>query len=75
MVSDQHAIRIRDLRLRIGAPDVYAAHCSCGWMGDERRGRAGMRAAVKDGRAHLAESGARPRDPRVPIRDEASRPD
>jgi hypothetical protein len=75
-VSD-HAIRIKDLRLRIGAPDVYAAHCACGWMGDERRGQAGMRAAVRDGRAHLAEFGARPGGRRrpAPSRDEAAQPE
>ena len=37
----EHAITIRDLRLRYGAPEVFAAQCSCGWLGEERRSRAG----------------------------------
>ena len=87
-MASEHGIRIKDLRLRVflvtdvhgrvtGAPDVYAAHCSCGWMGDERRGQVGMRAAVRDGRAHLAEFGARPGGRRAlkPIPDKAAHPD
>ena len=76
-MASEHGIRIKDLRLRVGAPDVYAAHCSCGWMGDERRGQVGMRAAVRDGRAHLAEFGARPGGRRAPkpIPEQAAHPD
>lgn len=32
----EHVITIRDLRLRFGAPEVFAAACSCGWLGPER---------------------------------------
>jgi hypothetical protein len=48
----EHSIRIRDLRLRYTAPEVYAAQCSCGWKGEERRGRIGERTAVLDGARH-----------------------
>jgi hypothetical protein len=49
----QHEIKVRDLRLRYGAPEVYAAQCSCGWIGEERRGRTGERNAQWDGRHHV----------------------
>lgn len=49
----EHAIKIRDLRLRFDAPEVFAAQCSCGWLGEERRSRAGERTALQDGRHHI----------------------
>lgn len=49
---DDHSVRVRDLRLRFGAPEIYAAQCVCGWTGDEHRGRTGERLARRDGRAH-----------------------
>jgi hypothetical protein len=50
----EHSIRIRDLRLRFGAPEVFAAQCSCGWMGEERRGGiTGEIRATWDGRRHV----------------------
>jgi hypothetical protein len=48
----QHLVKIRDLRLRVDAPEMYAAHCSCGWRGDEHRGHAGERLARREGREH-----------------------
>jgi hypothetical protein len=48
----EHTLRIRDLRLRFGAPEVYAAECSCGWTGAERHGRMGERLARREGREH-----------------------
>jgi hypothetical protein len=49
----EHAIKIRDLRPTFGAPEVFAAHCSCGWTGEQHHGRTGNRSAVWDGRRHL----------------------
>jgi hypothetical protein len=48
----EHLVKIRDLRLRVDAPEMYAAHCSCGWKGDEHRGHAGERLARREGRDH-----------------------
>jgi hypothetical protein len=48
-----HAIQIRDLRLRFGDPDVFAAECSCGWRGEERHAGNPERAARRDGAEHL----------------------
>jgi hypothetical protein len=48
----EHAVRIRDLRLRVDAPEMYAAHCSCGWRGEEHRGHVGERLARREGREH-----------------------
>jgi hypothetical protein len=50
---DEPSIRIRDLRLRFGDTESYAAECSCGWRGDERRGPSGARQAHWDGQNHL----------------------
>jgi hypothetical protein len=65
VMVDAHVITIRDLRLRYDAPDVFAAQCSCGWMGDERRGRMGQWRAVVDGDRHREERQP-PRTKRVP---------
>ena len=62
----EHAIKVRDLRLRYGAPDVFAAHCSCGWIGGERRGD------YAQGDAQL--DGARHRSAQVPARRAGARP-
>jgi hypothetical protein len=48
----EHLVKIRDLRLRVDAPEMYAAHCSCGWRGDEHRGHVGERLARREGREH-----------------------
>jgi hypothetical protein len=48
-----HEITIRDLRARYGDPDVFAAHCSCGWIGEQREGRYGEGAAKRDGALHV----------------------
>jgi hypothetical protein len=62
-VTVEHSIRVRDLRLRFGAPEVFAAQCLCGWMGEERRGRTGERTALLDGTRHV-ESERPARNPR-----------
>jgi hypothetical protein len=48
----EHTLKVRDLRLRFGAPEMYVAQCSCGWAGQEHRGTTGERSARRDGRAH-----------------------
>jgi hypothetical protein len=48
----EHLVKIRDLRLRVDAPEMYAAQCSCGWRGEEHRGHAGERLSRREGRAH-----------------------
>jgi hypothetical protein len=48
----EHAIKIRDLRLRYGAPEVFAANCSCGWLGVEHHGQYAQGAAQLDGARH-----------------------
>ena len=52
---DGHTITIRDLRLRFGAPEAFATSCSCGWRGEERRGRTAERIAKRDGAIHVDE--------------------
>jgi hypothetical protein len=44
MVSE-HSISVRDMRVRFGDPELYVAHCRCGWMGLEKAGRTGERDA------------------------------
>jgi hypothetical protein len=56
-----HETRVRDRRLRFGDPDVYAAECSCGWLGPSRDGRYGDRDAGRDGFEHLELEAARKR--------------
>jgi hypothetical protein len=51
-MGNEHSIRVRDLRLRYGAPEVFGAQCTCGWVGEERRGQTGERTAHWDGRHH-----------------------
>ena len=46
----EHSIQVRDLRLRFGDPDAYAAQCSCGWLGETR---ATERPARRDGTQHV----------------------
>lgn len=60
-VAVAHEIRIRDLLLRYEAPEVFAAQCSCGWLGEERRGRVGERTALQDGRHHIDRENVEPR--------------
>jgi anti-anti-sigma factor len=51
-----HSIRIRDLRLRFGDSETYAAECSCGWTGDSRtRWQTAAREARRDGAVHVEE--------------------
>jgi hypothetical protein len=62
----EHTITVRDLRLRYGAPEVFAAQRSRGWMGEERRGRTGERTALWDGNHHRDRARiTRPRRPRA----------
>jgi anti-sigma B factor antagonist len=58
--TNQHSIRIRDLRLRFGDPHAHAAECSCGWSGETRTGHQTARKdAKRDGAIHVDEQ----RDP------------
>jgi hypothetical protein len=57
----EHEIRVRDLRLRFDAPEVFGAQCACGWHGEERRGRVGERTALQDGRHHVDHENHKPR--------------
>jgi anti-sigma B factor antagonist len=52
---DGHATAIRDLRQRFGAPEVYAASCSCGWRGEPCRGHAAERTARRTAVVHIDE--------------------
>ena len=70
LAPDDHTVRIRDLRLRFGAPEIHGAQCACGWTGEEHRERSGERLARRDGRAHaeaerLAFHAQQPRRPAV----------
>jgi hypothetical protein len=48
-----HETRIRDLRLRFGDPEQFAAECSCGWAGEPREGANGARRARRDAIEHV----------------------
>ena len=52
-VRATHSIRVRDLRMRFGDPESYAAECSCGWRGAERIAGNPARVARRDGTEHL----------------------
>jgi hypothetical protein len=54
-MAAEHAVTVRDLRVRFGAPEIYAAFCSCGWKGAERRADNALRAATRDGKRHQDE--------------------
>lgn len=49
----EHSISVRDMRVEKLDPEIYVAHCSCGWMGLEKPGRVGERDARWDGRHHV----------------------
>jgi anti-anti-sigma factor len=52
--TGEHAIRIRDLRLRFGDTESYSAECSCGWTGDAHtRWQTAAREARRDGAVHV----------------------
>jgi len=52
--TGDHTIRIRDLRLKFGDSESYAAECSCGWTGDTRtRWQTAAREARRDGAVHV----------------------
>jgi hypothetical protein len=59
-----HAILVRDLRSRFGDPELYAAECSCGWRGEERRTSNPARAARRDGARHVEGEQGTPAAPR-----------
>jgi hypothetical protein len=48
-----HGVRVRDLRLRLGARPVFVAQCSCGWRSREHRGSGASDAALYAGMRHL----------------------
>jgi hypothetical protein len=64
----KHTIRIRDLRVRFGDPEVYAAECSCGWRGSDQSSSTAQRAARRDGAKHLDREQGLPTAPRRRIR-------
>jgi hypothetical protein len=49
---DEHTIRLRDLRKRFGEPELWAAECRCGWLGEPREGLNAARSARRDGMRH-----------------------
>lgn len=54
--TGDHSIRIRDLRLRFGDTESYAAECSCGWAGDTHaHWQTAAREARRDGAVHVDE--------------------
>jgi anti-anti-sigma factor len=54
--TGEHTIRIRDLRLKFGDTESYAAECSCGWAGDAHtRWQTAAREARRDGAVHVDE--------------------
>jgi hypothetical protein len=53
LAADGHTITVKDLRPRFGAPEVFAPSCSCGWRGEEHRGRTAERTAKRDGAIHV----------------------
>jgi anti-sigma B factor antagonist len=54
--TGEHSIRIRDLRLKFGDAESYAAECSCGWAGDARtHWQTAAREARRDGAVHVDE--------------------
>jgi hypothetical protein len=63
-----HTILIRDLRLRFGDPEVYAAECSCGWRGEERTAVNAARVARRDGTLHVEREQGTPSAPRPRLR-------
>jgi hypothetical protein len=56
LATEGHVIRVRDMRERFATPDVWAAHCSCGWAGEARGGFSGERTATWDGVRHVREA-------------------
>jgi hypothetical protein len=48
-----HYIRVRDLRARFGDAEVYAAECSCGWIGEPHSDITAARTARRDGINHM----------------------
>ena len=60
--AGEHSIRVRDLRVRFGDTESYAAGCSCGWEGKTRTGwQTAAREARRDGAVHLDEHRTRSR--------------
>ena len=55
LASLEHAVRVRDRRVRSGDQDAFVAECSCGWAGEPRTGVLGMRHARADATAHAVE--------------------
>jgi anti-sigma B factor antagonist len=54
--TGEHSIRIRDLRLKFGDTESYAAECSCGWTGGTHTDwQTGAREARRDGAVHVDE--------------------
>jgi anti-sigma B factor antagonist len=57
--TGEHSIVVRDLRLRFGHTESYAAECSCGWKGQTHTGwQSAAREARRDGVVHVDEQRA-----------------
>jgi hypothetical protein len=66
-VTSEHRITIVDLRPSLGAYEAFAAQCSCGWIGPERReAPSANRRAAWDGRRHVYDRVGIPRLEHVP---------
>ena len=63
-MDSEHSISVRDMRVLFGDPEIYIAHCRCGWMGVEKPGHTGERDARWDGRHHLDRENIEPILPR-----------
>ena len=50
--ASKHVTQIRDLRVRFGDDERFAAECSCGWRGDQHTGERALRASRAEARAH-----------------------
>ena len=61
LASLEHAVRVRDRRVRPHEQDAFVAECSCGWAGEPRSGVLGMRHARADATAHAGERSLRVR--------------
>jgi anti-anti-sigma factor len=52
LAGSEHVTQIRDLRVRFGDDERYAAECSCGWSGEQRIGARALRTSRADARTH-----------------------
>jgi hypothetical protein len=50
--TDDHEIRLRDLRKRFGEVESWVAECRCGWQGEAYAGLNADRSARREGMRH-----------------------